>query len=152
MQKYESIGRIKSFRSYNCIKLFCVIHHNKSATIFFYKSIILCHNLIGVIVLRTLSIMMNFRLFLRSQVQKPISKTVRMPGLSLKCYNYLHVKNYQRTYHHAESRWNGSSDCLYRISLKALIYNDAGQMSLKRELYEEVGYKGDLHYQLFDAS
>ena len=43
-------------------------------------------------------------------------------------------------------------DCLYRISLKALIYNDAGQMSLKRELYEEVGYKGDLHYQLFDAS
>ena len=69
-------------------------------------------------------------------------------------------------------------DCLYRISLKALIYNDAGQVlvvkeidrtywdlpgggmdfgetiesSLKRELYEEVGYKGDLHYQLFDAS
>ena len=69
-------------------------------------------------------------------------------------------------------------DCLYRISLKALIYNDAGQIlvvkeinrtywdlpgggmdydedfesSLKRELYEEVGYKGDLRYQLFDAS
>lgn len=43
-------------------------------------------------------------------------------------------------------------DCLYRISLKALIYNDAGQMSLKRELYEEVGYKGDLRYQIFDAS
>ena len=70
------------------------------------------------------------------------------------------------------------SDYLYRISLKALIYNDAGQIlvvkeinrtywdlpgggmdfgetiefSLKRELYEEVGYKGDLRYQLFDAS
>ena len=69
-------------------------------------------------------------------------------------------------------------DCLYRISLKALIYNDVGQIlvvkeidrtywdlpgggmdfgetiesSLKRELYEEVGYKGGLHYQLFDAS
>ena len=69
-------------------------------------------------------------------------------------------------------------DCLYRISLKALIYNDAGQIlvvkeinrtywdlpgggmdydenfesSLKRELYEEVSYKGDLRYQLFDAS
>ena len=69
-------------------------------------------------------------------------------------------------------------DCLYRISLKALIYNDAGQilvvkeidrtywdlpgggmdfgetieLSLKRELYEEVGYKGSLRYQLFDAS
>ena len=69
-------------------------------------------------------------------------------------------------------------DCLYRISLKALIYNDAGQIlvvkeinrtywdlpgggmdfgetiesSLKRELHEEVGYKGDLRYQLFDAS
>ncbi|XMT17279.1 NUDIX hydrolase [Candidatus Saccharibacteria bacterium oral taxon 488] len=69
-------------------------------------------------------------------------------------------------------------DCLYRISLKALIYNDAGQIlvvkeidrtywdlpgggmdfgetiesSLKRELYEEVGYKGDLRYQLFDVS
>ena len=69
-------------------------------------------------------------------------------------------------------------DYLYRISLKALIYNDAGQIlvvkeinrtywdlpgggmdfgetiesSLKRELYEEVGYKGDLRYQLFDAS
>ena len=69
-------------------------------------------------------------------------------------------------------------DCLYRISLKALIYNDAGQIlvvkeinrtywdlpgegmdydedfesSLKRELYEEVGYKGSLRYQLFDAS
>ena len=69
-------------------------------------------------------------------------------------------------------------DYLYRISLKALIYNDAGQIlvvreidrtywdlpgggmdfgetiksSLKRELLEEVGYKGDLRYQLFDAS
>ena len=69
-------------------------------------------------------------------------------------------------------------DCLYRISLKALIYNDAGQIlvvkeidrtywdlpgggmdygetiesSLKRELLEEVGYKGGLRYQLFDAS
>lgn len=69
-------------------------------------------------------------------------------------------------------------DYLYRISLKALIYNDAGQIlvvkeinrtywdlpgggmdydedfesSLKRELYEEVSYKGDLRYQLFDAS
>ena len=69
-------------------------------------------------------------------------------------------------------------DCLYRISLKALIYNDTRQIlvvkeinrtywdlpgggmdydedfesSLKRELYEEVGYKGDLRYQLFDAS
>jgi hydrolase, NUDIX family len=69
-------------------------------------------------------------------------------------------------------------DCLYRISLKALIYNNAGQilvvkeidrmywdlpgggmdfgetieLSLKRELLEEVGYKGDLRYQLFDAS
>ena len=69
-------------------------------------------------------------------------------------------------------------DYLYRISLKALIYNDAGQIlvvkeidrtywdlpgggmdfgetiesSLKRELYEEVGYKGGLRYQLFDAS
>lgn len=70
------------------------------------------------------------------------------------------------------------SDYLYRISLKALIYNDAGQIlvvkeidrtywdlpgggidfgetiksSLKRELLEEVGYKGGLRYQLFDAS
>ena len=70
------------------------------------------------------------------------------------------------------------SDYLYRISLKALIYNNAGQIlvvkeidrtywdlpgggidfgetiksSLKRELLEEVGYKGDLRYQLFDAS
>ena len=70
------------------------------------------------------------------------------------------------------------SDYLYRISLKALIYNNTGQIlvvkeinrtywdlpgggmdfgetiefSLKRELYEEVGYKGDLRYQLFDAS
>ena len=69
-------------------------------------------------------------------------------------------------------------DYLYRISLKALIYNNTGQIlvvkeinrtywdlpgggmdfgetiesSLKRELYEEVGYKGDLRYQLFDAS
>ena len=69
-------------------------------------------------------------------------------------------------------------DYLYRISLKALIYKDAGQIlvvkeinrtywdlpgggmdfgetiesSLKRELYEEVGYKGGLRYQLFDAS
>ena len=69
-------------------------------------------------------------------------------------------------------------DYLYRISLKALIYNDAGQIlvvkeidrmywdlpgggmdfgetiesSLKRELFEEVGYKGGLRYQLFDAS
>ena len=69
-------------------------------------------------------------------------------------------------------------DYLYRISLKALIYNDAEQVlvvkeidrtywdlpgggmdfvetiesSLKRELYEEVGYKGGLRYQLFDAS
>ena len=65
-------------------------------------------------------------------------------------------------------------DCLYRISIKALIYNDAGQIlvvkedgrplwdlpgggmdygetfesALKRELYEEVGYKGNLRYQL----
>ena len=70
------------------------------------------------------------------------------------------------------------SDYLYRISLKALIYNNTGQIlvvkeinrtywdlpgggmdfgetiesSLKRELYEEVGYKGGLRYQLFDAS
>lgn len=69
-------------------------------------------------------------------------------------------------------------DYLYRISLKALIYNEVGQIlvvkeidrtywdlpgggmdfgetiesSLKRELYEEVGYKGNLRYQLFDAS
>ena len=69
-------------------------------------------------------------------------------------------------------------DCLYRVSIKALIYNDAGQIlvvkedgrpywdlpgggmdfgetiesSLKRELYEEVDYKGGLRYQLFDAS
>ena len=69
-------------------------------------------------------------------------------------------------------------DCLYRISLKALIYNDAGQIlvvkeidrtywdlpgggmdfgetidsSLKRELHEEVAYRGDLRYQIFDAS
>ena len=69
-------------------------------------------------------------------------------------------------------------DCLYRISLKALIYNDAGpvlvvkeidrtywdlpgggmdfgetiESSLKRELLEEVGYKGDLRHQLFDTS
>ena len=68
-------------------------------------------------------------------------------------------------------------DYLYRISLKALIYNDAGQIlvvkeinrtywdlpgggmdydedfesSLKRELLEEVGYKGDLRYQLFNT-
>ena len=73
---------------------------------------------------------------------------------------------------------NQHHDYLYRISLKALIYNDVGQIlvvkeidrtywdlpgggmdfgetiesSLKRELYEEVGYKGGLHYQLFDAS
>ena len=65
-------------------------------------------------------------------------------------------------------------DCLYRVSIKALIYNDAGQIlvvkedgrplwdlpgggmdygetfesALKRELYEE----GNLRYQLFDAS
>ena len=70
------------------------------------------------------------------------------------------------------------SDYLYRISLKALIYNNTGQIlvvkeinrtywdlpgggmdfgetiesSLKRELLEEVGYKGGLRYQLFDAS
>ena len=70
------------------------------------------------------------------------------------------------------------ADYLYRISLKSLIYNEAGQIlvvkeidrmywdlpgggmdfgetiesSLKRELYEEVGYKGNLSYQLFDAS
>ena len=69
-------------------------------------------------------------------------------------------------------------DYLYRVSIKALIYNDAGQIlvvkedgrplwdlpgggmdygetfesALKRELYEEVGYKGNLRYQLFDAS
>jgi len=69
-------------------------------------------------------------------------------------------------------------DYLYRISLKALIYNDAGQIlvvkeidrpfwdlpgggmdydetiesSLKRELHEEVGYQGDVRYQIFDAS
>ena len=69
-------------------------------------------------------------------------------------------------------------DYLYRVSIKALIYNDAGQIlvvkeidrtywdlpgggmdfgetfesALKRELYEEVGYKGGLRYQLFDAS
>ena len=69
-------------------------------------------------------------------------------------------------------------DYLYRISLKALIYNDAGQIlvvkeidrpfwdlpgggmdydetiesSLKRELHEEVGYQGHMRYQLFDAS
>ncbi len=69
-------------------------------------------------------------------------------------------------------------DYLYHISLKALIYNDVGQTlvvkeinrtywdlpgggmdfgetiesSLKRELLEEVGYKGGLRYQLFDAS
>ena len=69
-------------------------------------------------------------------------------------------------------------DYLYRVSIKALIYNDAGQIlvvkeidrtywdlpgggmdfgetiesSLKRELYEEVGYRGGLRYQLFDAS
>ncbi len=71
-----------------------------------------------------------------------------------------------------------SVNYLYRISLKALIYNDAGQIlvvkeidrtfwdlpgggmdfgetieeSLKRELREEVGYEGGLRYQLFDAS
>ncbi len=71
-----------------------------------------------------------------------------------------------------------SADYLYRISLKSLIYNDTGQIlvvkeigrtywdlpgggmdygetvesSLKRELLEEVGYRGDLRYQLFDAS
>ena len=65
-------------------------------------------------------------------------------------------------------------DYLYRVSIKALIYNDAGQIlvvkedgrplwdlpgggmdygetfesALKRELYEEVGYKGNLRYQL----
>ena len=65
------------------------------------------------------------------------------------------------------------ADYLYRISLKSLIYNEAGQIlvvkeidrtywdlpgggmdfgetiesSLKRELYEEVGYKGNLRYQ-----
>ena len=69
-------------------------------------------------------------------------------------------------------------DYLYRVSIKALIYNDAGQIlvvkedgrplwdlpgggmdygetfesALKRELYEEVGYKGNIRYQLFDAS
>ena len=69
-------------------------------------------------------------------------------------------------------------DYLYRISLKALIYNDAGQIlvvkeinrtywdlpgggmdydedfesSLKRELYEEVGYKGDLYIERLDAN
>ena len=106
-----------------------------------------------------------------------------------KCYNYPYVKNHQRTYipmskitngHIIAQNLDGTDhlDCLYRISLKALIYNDAGQIlvvkeidrtywdlpgggmdfgetiesSLKRELYEEVGYKGDLRYQLFDAS
>lgn len=73
---------------------------------------------------------------------------------------------------------NQNVDYLYRISLKSLIYNEAGQIlvvkeigrtywdlpgggmdygetiesSLKRELHEEVGYKGSLRYQLFDAS
>lgn len=31
-------------------------------------------------------------------------------------------------------------------------YDEDFESSLKRELYEEVGYKGDLRYQLFDAS
>lgn len=75
---------------------------------------------------------------------------------------------------------NGATrhDYLYRISLKSLIYNDVGRIlvvkeidrtywdlpgggidfgetiesSLKRELYEEVGYRGEIRYQLFDAS
>ena len=71
-----------------------------------------------------------------------------------------------------------SVNYLYRISLKALIYNDAGRIlvvkeinrtfwdlpgggmdfgetiesSLRRELREEVGYEGNLRYQIFDAS
>ncbi len=75
-----------------------------------------------------------------------------------------------------DGRW--SVNYLYRISLKALIYNDAGRIlvvkeinrtfwdlpgggmdfgetiesSLRRELREEVGYEGGLRYQLFDAS
>ena len=69
-------------------------------------------------------------------------------------------------------------DCLYRVAFKALIYNEAGQIlvvkeidrmywdlpgggmdfgettetSLARELYEEVGYEGGLRYQVFDTS
>ena len=31
-------------------------------------------------------------------------------------------------------------------------YDEDFESSLKRELYEEVGYKGNLRYQLFDAS
>ena len=31
-------------------------------------------------------------------------------------------------------------------------FGETIESSLKRELYEEVGYKGDLRYQLFDAS
>ena len=70
------------------------------------------------------------------------------------------------------------ADYLYRISLKSLIDNEAGQIlvvkeidrmywdlpgggmdfgettetSLARELYEEVGYEGGLRYQVFDTS
>ncbi len=31
-------------------------------------------------------------------------------------------------------------------------YDETVESSLKRELLEEVGYKGDLRYQIFDAS
>ena len=31
-------------------------------------------------------------------------------------------------------------------------FGETIESSLKRELYEEVGCKGDLHYQLFDVS
>ena len=31
-------------------------------------------------------------------------------------------------------------------------YGETFESALKRELYEEVGYKGNLRYQLFDAS
>ena len=77
------------------------------------------------------------------------------------------------------TNWNGEdrTDYLFRISLKALIYNDEGQIlvvkehglnwglpgggmdhgetfesALARELYEEVGYQGKFTFDVIDTA